>query len=130
MVTLRARVPNVAEQFSQGKFVVRKTNRPFSAISVDHAHEQNNAIVKGTARVTDLMQNPKAELWVAFGVGNKKRYILAHKIASKMGDERSRALPMFHAFTGCDTVSSFAGIGKKTAFQVWTAAPEITPSLC
>ena len=34
---------------------------------------------------------------------------------------------MLHAFTGCDTVSSFAGIGKKTAFQVWTAAPEITP---
>jgi len=71
----------------------------------------------------------EAELWVAFGVGNKNRYILAHKIASKMGDERSRALPMFHAFTGCDTVSSFVGIGKKTAFQVWTAAPEITLSL-
>ena len=46
-----------------------------------------------------------------------------------MGDQRSRALPMFHAFAGCDTVSSFAGIslGKKKAFQVWTAAPEITP---
>jgi len=39
MVTPRARVPDVAEQFSQGKFVVRKTNRQFSAISVDHAHE-------------------------------------------------------------------------------------------
>ena len=71
----------------------------------------------------------EAELWMAFGVGNKNRYIPAHKIASKMGDERSRALRMFHAFTGCDTVSSFAGIslGKKKAFQVWTAAPEITP---
>ena len=60
--TLCARIPNVAEQFSQGKFVVRKTSRPFSAISVDHAHEQNNAIVKGTAGMTDLMQNPKAML--------------------------------------------------------------------
>lgn len=68
----------------------------------------------------------EVELWVAFGVGNKKRYIPAHKITTKMGNERSRALPMFHAFTGCDTVSSFAGKGKKTAFQVWTAAPEIT----
>ena len=29
----------------------------------------------------------QAELWVAFGVGNNKRYIPAHKIASKMGDE-------------------------------------------
>jgi len=68
MVTLRARIPDVAEQFSQGKFVVRKTSRPFSAISVDHAHEQNNAIVKGTAGVTDLMQNPKAMLrWMVAG---------------------------------------------------------------
>ena len=48
MDTLCARIPNVAEQFSQGKFVVRKTSRPFSAISVDHAHEQNNAIVTDT----------------------------------------------------------------------------------
>ena len=40
MVTLRARVPDVAEQFSQGKFVVQKTSTPFSAISVDNAHEQ------------------------------------------------------------------------------------------
>ena len=68
MVTLRARVPDVAEQFSQVKFVVRKTNRPFSAISVNNAHEQNNAIVKGTAGVTDLMQNPKAMLrWMVAG---------------------------------------------------------------
>ena len=44
-----------------------------------------------------------------------------------MGDERSKALQMFHAFTGFDTVSSFPGKGKKTAFQVWTAAPEMTP---
>ena len=34
---------------------------------------------------------------------------------------------MIHAFTGCDTVSLFAGKGKKTAFQVWSTTPEITP---
>ena len=33
------------------------------------------------------------------------------------------ALPVFHALTGCDTVSSFAGHGKKTA---WTVFPELT----
>ena len=27
-------------------------------------------------------------------------------------------LPAFHCLTGCDSVSSFAGIGKKKAFQV------------
>ena len=34
---------------------------------------------------------------------------------------------MFHAFTGCDTVSSFVNKDKKTAFKVWRALPEITP---
>ena len=33
---------------------------------------------------------------------------------------------MFHAFTGCDTVSCFAGRGKKTAFTVWKSYPAVT----
>jgi len=33
---------------------------------------------------------------------------------------------MFHALTGCDTVSFFAGRGKRTAWEVWTAVPELT----
>ncbi len=29
--------------------------------------------------------------------------------------------PVFHAFTGCDTVSAFATRGKKTAWDTWNA---------
>jgi len=36
---------------------------------------------------------------------------------------------MFHALTGCDTVSFFAGRGKTTACEVWTALPELTQVL-
>ena len=36
---------------------------------------------------------------------------------------------MFHALTGCDTVSSFAGHGKKTAWAVWAVLPELTTGL-
>ena len=36
---------------------------------------------------------------------------------------------MFHALTGCDTVSFFAGCGKRTACEVWTAVPELTQVL-
>jgi len=36
---------------------------------------------------------------------------------------------MFHALTGCDTVSSFARHGKKTAWAVWTVLPELTEAL-
>ena len=36
---------------------------------------------------------------------------------------------MFHALTGCDTVSFFGGRGKKTAWDTWMVFPELTPVL-
>ena len=53
------------------------------------------------------------ELWLAFGTNKYFCYLSAHKITNTLGPEKSRALTMFHALTGCDTVSSF--VGKKTA---------------
>ena len=53
------------------------------------------------------------EIWVAFGTDKHLRYIPAHYIAKELGYEKARTLPMFHAFTGCDTVSSFAVRGKR-----------------
>ena len=50
MMTLHERHPDVASQFAQEGFVVHKTKRPFSAIAIDHAHKQNNKIVKGDRR--------------------------------------------------------------------------------
>lgn len=32
----------------------------------------------------------------------------------------------FHALRGCDTVSSFVGHGKNTAWAVWAVFPELT----
>ena len=66
------------------------------------------------------------QLWLAFGVGQHFRHIPAHKIAASLGPRKSMALPMFHAFTGCDTVSSFASRGKKTAWETWMAYEEAT----
>ncbi len=33
---------------------------------------------------------------------------------------------MFHALTSCDTVTSFVGHGKKTAWTTWNALPKLT----
>ena len=33
---------------------------------------------------------------------------------------------MFHAITGCDTVSSFRGKGKRTAWSAWSSYPAVT----
>ena len=38
--------PSLREAFMDGKFVVRKTDRQFSCMGVDQAHEQNNKLIK------------------------------------------------------------------------------------
>ena len=65
------------------------------------------------------------ELWVAFGVGSSFRYIAVHEIVNTMNPTQCLTLPVFHAFTGCDTVSAFAGRGKKTAWETWKSFPEV-----
>ena len=72
---------------------------------------------------------PEDELWLAFGTGNSFRYLAAHEIAAGLGPESAQALPMFHTLTGCDTASSFAGHGKKTAWTILTVLPELTNAL-
>ena len=57
------------------------------------------------------------EMWIALGSGSNLRYVGVHQIVNKLGPGTCDALPFFHAFTGCDTVSAFAGRGKKTAWQ-------------
>ncbi len=66
------------------------------------------------------------ELWVAFGTGKNFRYIPAHEIAASLGPDKSLALPIFHAYTGCDTVSAFSTKGKKTAWDTGRAFNEVT----
>ena len=66
------------------------------------------------------------ELWIAFGMGKYFRYIAVHEIMQVLGPEKSRALPAFHAFTGCDQTSSFAGRGKATAWGTWNLYNDAT----
>ncbi|KAG7176822.1 hypothetical protein Hamer_G000003 [Homarus americanus] len=49
------------------------------------------------------------ELWLTFGTGKNRRYVAAHQIAKTLGPEKSRALPVFHAITGCDTQEGSLG---------------------
>ena len=74
---------------------------------------------------------PADEMWITFGLG-KHVYNLAapaHSIATSLGQDKASVLPMFHALTGCNTVSFFGGRGKKTAWDTWMVFPELTPVL-
>ena len=60
--------PDVFSRFTEGNFTVRKTMRPFSAIAIDQAHEQNNASVKGCGGAIGLTENPSAlKRWMLCG---------------------------------------------------------------
>ena len=67
-----------------------------------------------------------SEIWIAFGVGKHLRYVPVHVIASSIGQQKSKALLAFHSFSGCDQTSSFASIGKKTAWEAWAIYDEVT----
>ena len=55
----------------------------------------------------------------------KKEYDLI-EIFEMYGPDTCKALPYFHAFTGCDTASSFFGKGKTTMFDAWMIFPKLS----
>ena len=57
---------------------------------------------------------PSCDFWIAFGMGKNYRLYHINSICESLGEPRSRALPVFHAFSGCDTTSAFNGKGKKS----------------
>ena len=68
MSALQSNHPDVYKQFVDGNFTVIKTGRPFSAVAIDQAHEQNNACVKGDGGAIGLTENPSAlKRWMLCG---------------------------------------------------------------
>ena len=90
---------------------------------LDAAHASHEKIMIRTCDtdvvviiLSKLASIPMArEVWISFGVGKHHMYIAAHTIAATLGPTKAPALAVFHAFTGSDTTSFFAGIGKRTA---------------
>lgn len=78
--------PEIADEFRAGNFTVHKTTKPFSAIPIDQAHKQNNAVVKADGGAVALTGNPSAlRRWMVaesevarlieeFQVSNQDRY--------------------------------------------------------
>ena len=80
---------------------------------MDSAYSVFSIVVNSIAIFNQIKPD---ELWLAFGTGSNFHYIPIYEVVSGMDSRNCVVLPVFHAFTGCDTVSSFGGIGKKTAW--------------
>ena len=105
-------------------------------LHVSHAVHNGNGKIMIRSTDTDVVvlaitlfeQIHAQELWVAMGTAKQLRYIPVHKVHASLGPDQSKALAFFHAFTGCDTTSSFSGRAKKTCFDTWQAYPTVTQS--
>ena len=58
------------------------------------------------------------EIWIAFETEKDLHYFPVYEISASLSPRKSLALPVFHAFTSCDTVSHFAQGGEKTAWKM------------
>ena len=77
MCELPFKHPDLCTEFQKGFFVVRKTQKVFSSIALDQAHEQVNAMVKGGGGAVGLTENPAA----------LRRWMVAGPEISRMLDE-------------------------------------------
>lgn len=57
------------------------------------------------------------EIWFQSGTAKQRKYVAVHDIT--LSPQLRKAIPAFHALTGCDTVSQFSGHGKKSAWKVF-----------
>ena len=69
-------------------------------------------------------------LVVAIGTGKSFRYVDTTAIAHVRSVDMCKALPVFHALTGYETTSCFAGRGKRTSWASWNAFSSAWPALC
>ena len=60
----------------------------------------------------DVRPEIKCEIYFDTGSGNKRRLLNVSRMAINYGEQHCAALLGLHAFTGCDTTSSFKGIAK------------------
>ena len=97
-------------------------------------HLQGNIIINSPdidVFIISLMVSEKINANINFKTGNKNkaRIISANKVKESLKDKYdavvsvelecfSKALVSLHAFTGCDTVSAFAGLGKSKALKI------------
>lgn len=67
--------------------------------------------------ITHVNSMCQTKVLFATGVGNKRRILDLTALSTSLGEQLSNALTGFHAFTGCDSISSFAGKGKRTCYK-------------
>ena len=68
MFELQNKTPDIYKEFKNGNFVLHESNRQFSGIALDQAHEHNNAHIKSEGGVIGITEKASALLrWLTSG---------------------------------------------------------------
>ncbi len=65
------------------------------------------------------------ETWMISGTAKQRKCFPVHEIASHLDPAVIHNILGFHALTGCDTTSSFHGIGKMSCWKKYSECPEL-----
>lgn len=68
-------------------------------------------------------------VWASLSMDKTFHFLVSYETATDVSPENAQALLMFHMTSGCDRASCFAGRGKRTAWTVWKAFPQLTQTL-
>ena len=87
----------------------------------DAAHQQ--ILIKSSDTDVEVLacylrEYISADIFLLSGTKSRAHVINVTQVCEQLGVEVCRALPGLHALTGCDTVSSFAGKGKKAVLDI------------
>ena len=90
--------------------------------SSDAAHQQ--ILIKSSGTDVEVLactfrEYISADIFLLCGTRSRARVINVTQVCEQLGVEVYQALPGLHVLTGCDTVSSFAGKGKKRLLMSW-----------
>lgn len=105
--------------------VMRKHVFTTSAESMIIKTNDTDVVVIAVHTLPRLQMQGLESLWIAFGQGSNARWIPVHEVVSAIGPDKASGMLYFHAFTGCDVVSSFHGKGKKSAWLTWDVCGEV-----
>ena len=73
------------------------------------------------------MSTFNADIYMRSGTSTKVKIVHVNKIATRLGQSVCLGLPGLHAFTGCDSVSAFAGKGKVSPLKLMRIAQRCEP---
>ena len=64
-----------------------------------------------------------AQIYCKYGSGTNTKYYHINDLAKSIGFDICRGLPFFHAFSGCDTTSSFYKHSEVAMWDAWLSYP-------